>query len=266
MRGWSFAWVLAGCSFANGRLIGGDGGPGDGRDDAHDAGPDTAIDSPGQSPCVVTDPNLVWCLELDEPGLATATTAIDGSGKHHDPTITNITLATRTVPASSQVITTSTASSITLTKPAEFNLQQFTISAWIFRKSTAELGVIDTERQYTLSIDTTDQTVECAISNPAQQTISYTGGSQTGANEWDLIACTYDGAQVCTYSFRNGSLQANQACWSRSSTTATTGTRSSVGSWADSNMHFVGSLDQIRVYSRALSQQEICTAGGLTGC
>ena len=277
MRGWLIALLFGGCSFAPGAGINdGTGGSGDAAP-PDDSGSSGTTDASGtdatmgdaalvRPPCGVTDNSLVWCLELDEPGLATATTALDSSGNQHDPTISNIAVTTRSVPASSQAITTSATSTITMPKPSDFNVQTFTITAWIRRTSTAELGIVDTTKQYTLSIDSTNQTVECAIANPSQATVSYTGVSLTGNAEWDLVACTYDGTQVCTFSFRNGSNHSETGCAGRSQTTATNGTTTSVGAWTSSQSHFIGSLDQVRIYNRALTEKQICQSGGLSGC
>ncbi len=223
------------------------------------------VDAPPAPPCQTSDTSLVWCLELDEPNLASATTALDSSGLHHDPAITNLTTTTRSVPASSQAVTLTTSSTMSLAKPSDFDLQSFTITAWVRRNSNSELGIVDTSKQYTMSITSTDHTVECALSNGGQ-TVSYDGSAQTGMSEWDLVACTYDQSEVCEYSFRNGSASAQSGCSGRNQTTATSGTLTTVGSWADGTSHFVGDVDQVRLYSRALTQQEICTAGGLTGC
>ncbi|MGE5184650.1 MAG: LamG domain-containing protein [Acidobacteriota bacterium] len=223
------------------------------------------VDAPSAPPCHASDASLVWCLELDEPNLATAATALDSSGLHHDPSIANVATTTRSVPASSQAITLTTSSTLSLAKPSDFDLQSFTITAWVRRSSNSELGIVDTSKQYTMSITNTDHTVECALSN-GSQTVSYDGSAQTGMGEWDLVACTYDQSEVCEYSFRNGSASGQSGCSGRNQTTPTIGTLTTVGSWADGTSHFVGDVDQVRLYSRALTQQEICTAGGLTGC
>src|SRR5262245_55936989 len=128
MRG--VALLLIGCGFEHGVL------PRDGSVDAPDASminPDAPDAPPAMATCNTSDPALVLCLEFDEDGLATATSAKDTSGRHHDPTISAITLTSRSVPASSRAITTSSASTMTLPKPTDFNLQAFTLSAWVKR-------------------------------------------------------------------------------------------------------------------------------------
>jgi hypothetical protein len=219
--------------------------------------------------CHTTDASLRLCVEFDDPGLAMATTALDGSGLAHDPAIANMTVGTRTVPAQSQAAQLSSTSTITLATQADFDLQQFTLTAWMKRGASNPAqtqGVIDTGAQYALSIDTFGR-VQCGVTHNG--TTTYPGLAQTNGNEWDLVACTYDGAKLCGYAFPNGSASAQTTCNTfvqSLDTNAGYGTR--IGRWAvpTSGSQFIGSLDQVRIYARALSEQELCTAAGLTGC
>jgi len=268
MLRWGAIIVVAGCSFEHGQLAPGNGASDGSVDDVADGSRSTdgAIDGPPIPTCGVSDPSLVWCLEFDEANLASAPKAIDGSGKNHHPSIANIAVTTRTVPAASQAITLTASSSITIPKPSDFNVQEVTLTAWIKREAATEIGVIDTAFQYTLSIEGANHTVQCAIASTSGTAVEYLGVSATALDEWDLIACTYDGAQACTYSYRNGSPNVQMGCLNRNSSTATNGSTSSAGEWTDGTRHFIGSLDQVRIYNRALTWQQICQAGGLSGC
>lgn len=265
MRFVALAVCVSACTFEHGAAS----GPSDSQPPA-DARADARADAPldtstTPAACRTSDPGLVWCLEFDEANIATATTAIDGSGLHHDPSIANVTTVTRQVPAISQALMLSSTSTISIAKPSDFDVQGFTITAWVRRTSNAELGILDTDHQYTMSINSGDHTIECALSD-GSQTQSYLGSAQTNANEWDLVACTFDTADVCTYAFHNGSPSAQSGCQSRTAPVAKNGTTTTVGSWVDGTSHFAGSIDQVRLYSRALTKQEICIAGGLMGC
>lgn len=234
-------------------------------DDVSTIGP---LDAP-RNACGVTDTSLRLCLELDEPGLATATTAVDGSGNGHDPTISNLTVVTRPVPASSQAAQLSSASRITLSQQADFDVQHFTLVAWMKRGAlnpTQTQGLIDTGTQYSLSIDTFGR-VQCGVTHDG--TTTYPALAQTNGNEWDLVACTYDGANLCGFAFQNGSANPQTSCNGYTQSLDTDrGYGTTIGEWAvpTAGSQFVGSLDQIRIYARALSRQELCTAGGLSGC
>ena len=225
---------------------------------------DAAPDGPPPL-CDTTDPSLKLCLEFDERGLATATTARDGSGLGHDAAIASIAITTRTVPTASQAIVSSSSTSMWLAKSSDFNLQHFTLTAWVNYHATpaSQQGVIDTGKQYTMSINNNDQ-VQCAISN---------GGNTFGLNlnvtvahdAWQLIGCTYDGTTWCALALRGTSL--NQQCqgFTKSvDTSPTAGT--AIAGWATSpvSANFIGSIDQVRIYGRALSSSEVCAAAGVT--
>jgi hypothetical protein len=254
--------LLAACGFTRGAATG---GPGDGSAQP-DAAPDGAIDAPPGSTCLTSDPSLVLCLELDEPGLAAAPVARDTSGLGHDAALSAVTVSSRVVPATSQALALTGRSSLALGNVADFDMSNFTLSAWVKRSTRIEMGIIDTGRQYTLSLNGVNGQVDCAVSSNGQTT-AFVIGSGVQSNEWDLVACTYDGTNVCTYSFRNGSASGQQHCAGYTKPIDRgKGLGTTVGSWADGTTHFSGVIDQIRMYSRALTQQELCTAGGLSGC
>jgi len=256
--------LVTGCAFHHGSAVQRDDAPADvGK--ASDAPADIAIDGPPPT-CDVSDSSLVLCLEFDETGLAGATHAVDGSGKNHDPTLSGIGVTTRTVPASSQAITLTASTAIALAQHADFDVQRFTVSAWVSRNALAEMGVFDVGKQYTISLSSTDGSVECAVSHQTVTT-GFSGGSPTAQSEWDLVACTYDGTQLCSHSFRNGSTTAQTMCIPYTlSLDTNVGNGESVGEWTAGASHFTGSLDQVRVYHRALSAHDVCVNGGLTGC
>lgn len=266
----------AACSFQHGALADMPMQPDDAKpDDAkHDSdapamdGPNVAEDA-ALNACDTTDASLRLCIEFDEPDLATATTARDGSGLAHDMTIANIAVAPRTVPAQSQAAQLSSTSTIKLAQHQDFDLQQFTVTAWIKRGASNPAqtqGVIDTGAQYALSIDTFGR-VQCGVTHDG--TTTFPGLAQTSGNEWNLVACTYNGSNLCGYAFQNGSASPQTECSSFTQSLDTNaGYGTTIGAWAvpTSGSQFIGSLDQVRVYARALTQQELCTAAGLNGC
>jgi len=267
------AFVLAGCAACGfqpsvASKIDARDVPADSPISVDDAGTTGPLDAPRDA-CGVTDPSLRLCLELDESGLATATSAVDGSGKNHDPAIAGLSVVSRMVPATSQAAQLSATSRITLSQHSDFDLQHFTLVAWMKRGAldpTQTQGVIDTGTQYSLSIDTFGR-VQCGVTHNG--TTTYPGLAQTNGNEWDLVACTYDGANLCGYAFQNGSATPQTSCNGYTQSLDTDrGYGTTIGEWAvpTAGSQFNGSLDQIRIYARALSRQELCTAGGLSGC
>lgn len=267
----------AGCSFQHGVAVTGD-VPMQPEDAKHDSGSDSdapSIDAPKvpvdapPNACDTTDTSLRLCIEFDESDLATATTARDGSGLAHDMAIDNIAVASRNVPAQSQAAQLSSSSTIKLAQHADFDLQQFTVTAWIRRGASNPAqtqGVIDTGAQYALSIDTFGR-VQCGITHDG--TTTFPGLAQTSGNQWNLVACTYNGSNLCGYAFQNGSASPQTECDSYTQSVDTNaGYGTTIGAWAvpTSGSQFIGSVDQVRVYARALSQQELCTAAGISGC
>jgi hypothetical protein len=261
-----FAALLAGCGFQHGEVTS---EPKDAPADLpviHDAPGDAALIDAPPPLCAITDPSLVLCLEFDETGLAGLGTALDGSGKHHDATIANIGIVRRNVPAPSQALALSSTSKIAIATSTDFDIQHFTLSAWVMRDATAEMGVFDVGKQYTMSISSSNGEVECAVSH-ATSTTGFTAGSTTNQNEWDLVACTYDGTNFCSYSFRGGDTDGQQACINYNMTIDTNVRMGeSVGEWVGGTSHLTGGIDQVRVYNRALDEHDLCVNGGLSGC
>ncbi|MDB4955987.1 MAG: putative transrane protein [Myxococcales bacterium] len=235
---------------------------------------DSSIDGRAPFVCAVPDTTgLVLCLELDDPSLATA--ALDASGLHHDAMLSNTSVANppRSVPITSQAAQLTSTSSIVVPDSNDFNVQTFTLMAWVQREASVssnhELGVLDVQGQFQIKID--DQTrLKCSLDSGGFATSSY--GSAVVINEWDLVACTYDGNQICSTLFRGGSGAGMQTCQSVQKTISTQSTNGItigdvatpiVGITAD---HFLGKLDSARMFTRALTVQQICLAGGRTGC
>ncbi len=272
-------WIVAcsaGCGFnpvaaTNSDAIT-DGSDGPGIHDApihHDAAPGA---EPPLAPmlCHAPDPTgLVLCLELDDPGL---TTALDGSGLHHDATVANLTAITRTVPASSQGAQITSTSVIQTADSADFDLQTFTLMLWVHRENTpgtgGEYSLIDVYDQYRMRIDDQGK-LSCIVESPT--TIYVAPFASVVMSDWDLVACTYDGANVCGFVFDPTAATSSSACMSINHTLDTSGMQGvSVGALNQGNAtydnHLAGKLDSARIFSRVLTTQEICVGGGLSGC
>jgi hypothetical protein len=84
------------------------------------------------------------------------------------------------------------------------------------------------------------------------------GLAQTNGNEWDLVACTYDGANLCGYAFPNGSASPATTCNAYTQSLDTNvGYGTTIGECAipTYGSQFVRSLDQVRIYARTLSRR-----------
>jgi hypothetical protein len=274
----AIAWslVLAACSYAP---------PGGQQIDTdapvlpNDPGPDAplppdgvvAIDAPPQVTCTTSDPSLTLCLELEDQS---AGVAIDGSGGDHDATVTNATATTRDVPAASRALTVGSASSIMIGDSPDFDVQTLTISAWVRRSATPSFnqryGVVDVGRkQAALALD--DQGRVVCMVRTAQDIWVGTGGA-TSVNEWSLVACTYDAPELCMYTFKGGSSNPTVECGETDGAAIdmSIDAGGTIGALFDTSNQptskLAGSVDSIRVYGRALSESQLCTANGLSGC
>ncbi|MEO8702924.1 MAG: LamG-like jellyroll fold domain-containing protein [Kofleriaceae bacterium] len=236
-----------------------------------DDAPASAIDAPPAAACGTTDPALQLCLEFDESSLVTAR---DGSGNALDAAMANVMTATRTIPTSSPAVKIAGTSTITIPDSAVLDQSAFTISAWIQRSSLPAIGerfgIVDVgNRQAALAIDD-NGTVTCLVKT-IDDLWAGTGGSTT-LNQWALVACTYQAPQLCMYVFKNGSATPTKSCGSTDGAAIDTSANpgGAIGALFDTanvpEQQLAGNLDSVRYYSRALTQTQLCTAGGLTGC
>ena len=97
-------------------------------------------------------------------------------------------------------------------------------------------------------------------------------GAIIPANKWTLVACTYDSPELCMYTFPNGTHPGTVDCGNTDGALIDVSINAggTIGAMFDTSTQPVqklsGSSDSVRVYSRALSTTQLCTAGGLTGC
>lgn len=236
-------------------------------------GPDggVTLDAPPQVTCTTSDSSLALCLELED---TTTTVAIDGSGKQHDAAVTNATATTRDVPLASRALTLASSSAVMIGDSPDFDLQTLTISAWVRRTATPSIGqrfgVVDVGRkQAAMALDDQGKVV-CMVRTPFDVWVG-TGGA-TAVNEWSLIACTYDAPALCMYTFKNGSSNPTVECGNTDGEPLDMSVNAggTIGALFDpSNQpisRLTGAIDSIRVYGRALSESQLCTANGLSGC
>ena len=230
-------------------------------------------DAPPARTCTTSDGALEVCLELDD-AFGTGI-ALDGSGHLRDATLANVGTATRDVPTVSQAAGISISTTIRLAETSALDMQTSTLVAWVQRSSLpnsgGRFGVVDIgRRQAAMGIDDTGHVV-CFVKT--DDTIWVRSGGSTRLNEWALAACTYDPPMLCAYSFRNGSSSPEVTCGNTDGasldTSSTSGT--AVGALFDVDTgslqsHLKGNVDGVRIYSRALSQDELCNSGNIPGC
>ncbi|MDQ3341020.1 MAG: LamG domain-containing protein [Myxococcota bacterium] len=123
-----------------------------------------------------------------------------------------------------------------------------------------QVGLFDNHLQYAMNFEA-DGDLECTINGD-----SLDSDVSLATNAWHHVACTYDGSQLRVYV--DGKLQ---GCEPISATISNQGTfGSAIGANLDNGPtyknRFVGQLDNVHVYGRALSAAEICTLWGNGNC
>jgi hypothetical protein len=228
--------------------------------------------APPQVTCSTSDSSLKLCLELEDQSTSIA---LDGSGQAHHAQITGATAAERDVPAISRALNVNGSSAIMIGDSPDFDVQTLTISAWVKRSATPSFnqryGVVDVGRkQAALAID--DQGRVVCMVRTSFDTWAGTGFAATAVNEWSLVACTYDAPELCMYTFKNGSSNPDVECGDTDGEPLdmTVNAGGTIGALFDSSNQpaskLAGSIDSIRVYGRALTENQLCTANGLSGC
>jgi hypothetical protein len=238
------------------------------------------LDAPGSSgpACYAPDPSgLLLCLELDDTNLSGSGVAHDGGPLHHDATVTNGQPIMRTVPSLSpaQQIGTSEASTLTTIETpnsSDFYVQAVTLMAWVSPVDTpeAEYTLIEKSQQWTMYIDD-DGELECMFQSG--DNVDGAIGATLPVGSWSLAACTYDGSNACAYVEAGSSGNNQKQCQGieigqlngENVHGVVVGARwDTTGSAIDD--HLIGSIDSVRIFDRALTETEICTGGGRTGC
>ncbi len=283
--------TLVGCSFSPSPALNVDASSGNAGGDANGVGSHDAPGSgsggsgsngsgSGNAPCYAPDTSgLVLCLEFDDADLTGSSgVARDGSPAHHDATVTDSDVTTRAIPMSSQAETISTTleapqATIQAANSGDFDVQQLTLMAWVEPTATPEsgnaYGIIEKADQFLLAIDD-DGNLLCEVQGVDD--IGVSAGDNVPVNTWSLIACTYDGNNVCTLVLPGGSGDTAQLHCESGPTPATLETGSMngpvIGGRYDGEVYnrLYGSLDSARIFNRVLGQKDICTGGGRTNC
>ena len=123
-----------------------------------------------------------------------------------------------------------------------------TMSAWVNPTTTSQIGgIISNDSSLTKGYEMfahNSGNLYCDIAT-GRVGIAYS------ANTWSYYACTYDGTTLKMY--RNGSLVASTAL---SGSIVVPGTDTLIGDMT-SGHYFSGSIDDVRIYNRALTSYEI---------
>lgn len=226
-----------------------------------DSGADTEI-PPGMEPvprhCATAEPALVLCVDFEDPSLASA--AIDGSDFGNDAVATNVTAMPRIT--GEQAAELKPMSSLHVPESPMLDVDDFTIEMWIAPKSAPRrrevAGLFDNLGQYTMQLDE-DREIQCGLG-----TIDTVGSeARVPLNMWSHVACRYTAGEMRVYV--NGHVS---DCKTYGTPVGHLGV---VGSTIGSRVglapntytsRLVGGIDNVRVYSAALDDAQLCAAAG----
>ena len=143
-----------------------------------------------------------------------------------------------------------------------------TISMWIKPGQLVpsggdeQFGLFDAHGQYRINFER-DRDIECELDGDDTLDSAMHIGAIAA---WQHVACTYDGTTLKVW--HNGRLAGCRETQRPISTTSTLGGAigANVADTGSLKNGFVGELDNVHLFARALSAQEICAAWGYGGC
>ena len=143
------------------------------------------------------------------------------------------------------------------TDPSLTLLNAITMEAWVFPTSHAnyprivKFGVSESNSQGTHLQLTTSDYFRFYIGDG---TVKRYASKQGNLNEWTHLVGTFDGQNVILY--MNGVL-ADSSAFSAATTISYNNSSRYIGTFSSGSSPFIGTIDEVRVYDRALSSAEV---------
>jgi hypothetical protein len=206
---------------------------------------------------VKDDSSLRLCLTFDHDPMVQ-----DDSDPPH--LVLDAKDVTRFDHASSPAVSLAASSQVHLADASDLDVGALTIDMWIAPAASpanAHNWLLDNNTQYFLTYEMGGQ-VRCGIGSKV-----VTSGAAIMDTAWHHVACTYDGAHEL-HVYVDGD---RSGCVNYSSAIPTSGTDgiaigANYGAGNSFTENYVGGIDAVHVYARAMSDSEICTAAGQHNC
>lgn len=256
------AMVAGACSFSAQHDVSGDPA-------GVDAATDPDVTPPSDAelqivPCDTPDPEgLVLCLELED-GVADGMLYDSSPARRHATTTGLLEVERPLDTASSRAALVAPDATTYVTQTAALELSTaYTLAAWVFPETVPATGdargILDHEQQYAMLVRRGSGSVlahHCA----------HTGGDSEWTEElppdaWSFVACTWSGTELCAYRWTSAT---SHEQWCRpAGPPATTGAHGlAIGHLSENgeaHSRFDGKLDSVQVYSRRLTEAQLCT-------
>jgi hypothetical protein len=205
-------------------------------------------------PACPDDPDLVACYHFPAGEF---TTLVDGSPAQRDGTLKDVNLPGG-LPGHGAAAEFIDQSRATVKYDPAFGPKVFTLAALAFVKSKNR-AVIDKQGQYALFVD--DNEATCLVR--AADTSITEVHAPIVQEAWLHLACTYDGATLTIHVHRDGMpVVANPTGWAKGVDT-TAASDLAIGRDApEESAFYLGLLDDVMIYRRALNPQELCVLAG----
>ena len=207
--------------------------------------------------CTQGDASLRLCIDFDDDAIL----AGDGSGRGHDPVLAaGLAMMNRDTELAVQM---STSSRLQIAEHADLDIaSNLTVSMWMkndVRPTSGAYWMLDNNNQYAMSLQSNGQ-VRCGLGSDTIDSLASLDSS------WHHVACTYDGNRLKVYI--DGWVA---GCRTLARPIVTTGTDglaigSNIGVGPVFTGNYVGGLDNIQIFARTWSDQELCALNGEGWC
>ncbi len=218
---------------------------------------------PIAQPCRTDEQGVVLCVDFEDESLAAQATDRSPNQNH---AIAHDVESRLRLPPDEHAAGLSPVSSLRVPESPSLDLATFTIETWIYPElkpgKGKDVGLFDNYSQYTMRLRD-GLRIRCGLGLVMKNSVSSEGAVQERA--WSHVACRYAEGEMRVYI--NGYLSACQDL----TTVPLGGTLgSAIGAEIDPlapeglKDRFIGGIDNVRVYDRALEDDRICAAAGQT--
>lgn len=216
---------------------------------------------PAAQPCRTDEQGVALCVDFEDKPLFNVATDRSRNANH----VAAVDVSPRQRTDNEQAVTLRPTSSLRVPESAALDLPQLTIEMWIFPEQKppkrVDVGLFDNPGQYTMRLQD-NLRIRCGLVGPAQAS----SASAVPEQQWSHVACRYAAGELRVYV--NGHLSECQ-------TAALIPVPSAVGSAIGAELkpgvdlataevidRFIGGIDNVRIYDRALDEAAICAAAG----